>query len=473
MVCDHCGNENRDGVRFCRFCGQPLNPPVNQMEAVASTEAPAIEQPAGQELAPEVSEAAGPVFTEEQPAVEGSSEEVEPQPGEALAQEELIEEMSSPAEPAAEEVLAQVDSAQPLPFAERYWITGMDTNEQSETVYHAEDRRVCSSCSSFQTDPDPHFCEMCGAELSTWPVVDLVPAVLDGESASIVQIEGRAYQAVEPASRKASLSPAQVKTRCACAWLTDVGTQREINEDSVLALQLTALCQGEAAPDVGFFAVADGIGGYEAGEVASRAAVQALGAAAMQSLLGPLLQGERLSTEELHERVKAVVYAANLRVLGVRHQTGGGSNLGSTVTAVMLNGARAVVANVGDSRVYLMHEGKLSQVSKDQSLVARLVEKGEITREEAKYHPQKNVILNSLGDKPDVELDMLDLDLVVGDRLLLCSDGLWEMLSDDLIEETLLAYHHAQDACRLLVQLANQAGGDDNISVIIISLQTM
>ena len=137
----------------------------------------------------------------------------------------------------------------------------------------------------------------------------------------------------------------------------------------------------------------------------------------------------------------------------------------------MIQGEAATVINAGDSRTYLLRDQKLQQITKDHSLVASLVSAGIITLEEARSHPQRNQIYRNLGEKPYVELDIFNQMLLPEDRLLLCSDGLWEMLTDEAMEAILNASGSPQAACDELVQAANAAGGEDNISAIVIKLE--
>ena len=146
--------------------------------------------------------------------------------------------------------------------------------------------------------------------------------------------------------------------------------------------------------------------------------------------------------------------------------------MGCTLTLALVHGSEAVVANVGDSRTYQMRQGKLKPISQDHSIVARLVEQGMIKPQEIYTHEQRNVIYRTVGDRADLQVDMFDVDLESGDRLLLCSDGLWEMVHDPSLEDVLLESYDAQQACNRLVEMANQAGGQDNISVIVINVQS-
>ena len=132
-----------------------------------------------------------------------------------------------------------------------------------------------------------------------------------------------------------------------------------------------------------------------------------------------------------------------------------------------------MVANVGDSRTYRLHASQLTQITRDHSVVANMVASGEITAEQALVHDRKGVIYRCLGDLPELAIDTFLVELEIGDRLMLCCDGLWEMVPDGLIEDILLQYTDPQAACQRLVALANEAGGDDNISVIVVNIQSV
>ena len=147
------------------------------------------------------------------------------------------------------------------------------------------------------------------------------------------------------------------------------------------------------------------------------------------------------------------------------------SNLGSTITAALLIGDTATIANVGDSRTYRMRNNQLTQITRDHSLVARLVETNIISPEEVRSHPQRNQIYRNLGHKPEVAVDTFTVPLQRGDRLILCSDGLWEMVLDQDIVRIINTSRTPQEACDQLILAANAAGGDDNISVIVIEME--
>ena len=247
------------------------------------------------------------------------------------------------------------------------------------------------------------------------------------------------------------------------------GMVRDHNEDSLVSFEFLF---GEDATErfFGLYAVADGIGGYESGEVASRLALLVFAENVVRSLLLPGLNGEtyRLNREfalqMLTEGVKAANYEVYTQVQAAE------SGMGTTLAAVLIIDTMAYITNVGDSRVYLLDGGQLRQITNDHSLVASLVAAGEITPEEVYTHPRRNIITRSLGTQLDIEVDLFTEELHASDSLMLCSDGLWEMVRDNEIREVVLEADGAQSACERLVKLANQNGGVDNISVIMVKV---
>ena len=221
---------------------------------------------------------------------------------------------------------------------------------------------------------------------------------------------------------------------------TDVGLVRDHNEDSLTV-----------APPV--FAVADGMGGHAAGEVASEIAIQTLVENAPDTADGDAL-------------ARAVV-EANRAVIRAAVDGRGKQGMGTTMTAAVLDGARLVVAQVGDSRAYLLHRGNLQRITRDHSLVADMVEAGEITEEQARVHPQRSVITRALGSDPRTLPDIYEMTLEGGDRLLLCSDGLSSMIEDDVIQSVLVRRCDPQLCANILVNEAIKAGGYDNVTAVI------
>jgi protein phosphatase len=208
------------------------------------------------------------------------------------------------------------------------------------------------------------------------------------------------------------------------------------------------------------------MGGHAAGEVASGLAIRGAGEVVLRAYLAPTLETDAQYDEaRIKEIVKKAIAQANEYVL--REGRARGNDMGTTITMALTVGDRAVIGNVGDSRTYIYRDGSLRRISKDHSLVMRLVELGQITDEEVYTHPQRNAVLRSLGDKPDLEIDLFSERLRPGDALLLCSDGQWEMTRDPQMAEIIKQHDDPSAACDALIAAANAAGGDDNITAIL------
>jgi serine/threonine protein phosphatase PrpC len=246
---------------------------------------------------------------------------------------------------------------------------------------------------------------------------------------------------------------------------SDVGQERSLNEDSLLTLGVSPVYRSTSTP-LGLFAVADGMGGHSAGDVASRLAIQALEQHAISDLLSTTTTDEPLP--DPHEWVTTTTLVANQSVYEQRQAAG--TDMGTTLVLALIVGDVATIGNVGDSRAYLLSQEGIVQITTDHSLVERLVATGQITREEAAYHPQRNVIYRVIGDKPRVEPDVFKQRLSPGEALLLCSDGLNNMVPDEQIWHIWRSSTGPQEACDRLVQTANQAGGVDNITVVIVQV---
>jgi len=234
---------------------------------------------------------------------------------------------------------------------------------------------------------------------------------------------------------------------------TDSGRQRDHNEDTVLT-----------DPDAGLFAVADGMGGHEAGEVASAMALSAL-----QEALAP--RG-RLPAALLPPGLEALaegVRVANRRVFEAGRHRPADARMGTTLAAVLIEDEQVVLASVGDSRIYRVRDGRLTQLSRDHSLVGELVARGEMTPEEARCSPHKHVITRALGMHPAVEVDAWSEALQPGDLFLLCTDGLTDEITDpEILEAILTRGENLEAACQALTDLANRRGGRDNITTLLI-----
>jgi PPM family protein phosphatase len=223
--------------------------------------------------------------------------------------------------------------------------------------------------------------------------------------------------------------------------LTDVGRQRQSNED----------CFYDAPP---VFAVADGMGGARAGEVASRIAVEAFGE----------------STDHAGEpeaRLEEIARVANRRIYELARSEQAYRGMGTTLTAVIVDGREIAVGHVGDSRLYRLRDGELERLTTDHSLVEEYVRAGRLAPEEAESHPQKSIITRALGVEEEVEVDTLTCHATDGDVYLLCSDGLTGMISEGEVADILRSHSSLDDAARTLVDAANRAGGRDNITVVL------
>ena len=250
------------------------------------------------------------------------------------------------------------------------------------------------------------------------------------------------------------------------ANITHPGQVRLSNEDAVF----TFVRPPQQGSPLGLLIVADGMGGHLAGEVASQLAIETIHKE-MLSLFVASNDGDKKPLKIIEELMQAAIKKANTSIhqYSQQHPDDAG-NLGSTVTCAIVRGETAIVANVGDSRVYHLHKNELKQVTEDHSYVARLVKEGQLEPDAIYTHPHRSVIIRALGHEPSVEVDMWTLDLAIGDRLLLCSDGLWEMVRDDVIQQRLITSAQPQLAAQALITEANNAGGVDNVSVIVAEL---
>lgn len=259
---------------------------------------------------------------------------------------------------------------------------------------------------------------------------------------------------------------------------TDVGRQRSLNEDNLLSMDIASALSstgadiGRASVAAGLFCVADGMGGHEAGEVASHLAIQAITQqATSEALHAATGAGEEQGELQFnaHQWLATTVATANQAVYEQRKIAG--TDMGTTLVIALVIGNTATIANVGDSRAYLIDKDKIIQVTTDHSLVERLVATGQITPEEAINHPQKNVIYRVIGDKPQVKADLFEQQMAPDQALLLCSDGLSGMVPDEQIWRIWRTSTSPQDACDRLVEAANQAGGEDNVTTVIVQMK--
>jgi len=383
----------------------------------------------------------------------------------------------------AEDAPADDDGLTPLPqlavgeiMAERYWVTAHNQNEAGETLYQVEDHGVCRACgATVSASEEEQYCFECGAHLFDatlpWPTLQLrlVPPELAATTEPFLvwqdylfvkQVDTEAAPAVAAFGHGVNLLVGQ---------RSDVGLLRHDrpDEDSIFTLTLSSIYESQARPTMGLYLVADGMGGHGDGEVASRLAVETISVYLLQMLVLPALQFGPPTAELITRHLDEAIQLANRRIL--EQAQAKRNEMGTTVTLAFVLNEIAYVANVGDSRTYLWHGQGLQQISEDHSAVYQLVKRGLLTQEEIYTHPRRNEILRSLGMTAPVRVDQFQVQLAPGNLLLLCCDGLWEMTRNEGIEEVLLQnFQDPQLVCDELIRLANKAGGEDNISVVVV-----
>lgn len=294
------------------------------------------------------------------------------------------------------------------------------------------------------------------------PSSDSLPDTV--ESIPVVPLEDLA--ATEPglrsikAEREPETLPASGPRPAQIGWqiagLTDTGLRRELNEDNML------LWEAEDMP-CGLYVVADGMGGHDAGEIASSLTVDAI----RQHFINHAPPSPAGSYDEW---LTNAVMTANQTVLDSQGDRTEERKMGSTLVMALVVNGQAHIANVGDSRAYHLNSAGIQQISVDHSLVERLIQIGQLTREEARTHKQKNVIYSTIGDKLDMEMGLYHVALQPGERLLLCSDGLSGMLTDEEILAVSRSQPDPAAACKALIEAAKRAGGYDNITAVIVQM---
>jgi len=254
----------------------------------------------------------------------------------------------------------------------------------------------------------------------------------------------------------ASVKPMQI------AYKSDVGSVRSLDEDSVVIIEYSASHETERLRKI-FAIVADGMGGYSKGEVASYLATKAISEHVMSLFLK-----KSVDQKEYEETLQKGFRKANELIMDYALNHPECMNMGTTASATIIDGEHICVGHVGDTRVYVISENSITQITKDHSLVQQLIDEGKITAEDARNHPQKNVITRAIGVGSDLEVDVLSRTLKNKDYVLLCCDGLVNEVKDEEIMTVVIGSKTLQDACNRLVDLANERGGRDNISVIVI-----
>jgi len=425
MKCARCGAENRPQAEYCAWCGAEIEAGLPQEAASTPTEdnaSASLDTPAsGVEPAAAIVEPAGPL-----------------QVGDVLAG--------------------------------RYRILEVLSSNSAHNRYRTLDLAYCTICGYENNEEADPFCRKCGAALPDQRRTirleenpDVPPAAFDVHF-KLGQVDY--YGIVEPAASLAEGQTDDTSSSSPLCWgiATDQGRQRDHNEDYVEGWIYSRPPQ----PVWALFIVADGLGGQDLGEVASQMTSDIIWQQVKTRMEGVNI-GNMPDVSQLQEILKAAVSAANAQLYRARIERN--SQMSSTVTAALVCGSSALIANVGDSRAYIFGSQGLKRITKDHSLVQLLVDAGQITPDEVYTHPRRNLIYQSIGSRPDVQVDLYAHELHADERLLLCSDGLWEMVHDDGLEEVLMAESVPQQACDRLVRNANLAGGEDNISVIIVQVQ--
>src|SRR5579883_4463 len=365
----------------------------------------------------------------------------------------------------------------------RYEITQVLDESPAEHTYQVIDRQGyqhCWNCGSEQNAEGDEFCNDCGASMLNVPyTLHEYPAT--GDAATDVDVlqgvivntfidQGRTYAVEQTTNQSAFPNGVQLLV----ATNSDAGNVRrsDPNEDSTLVLQLQRVHESLSMP-VGIFIVADGLGGHDNGQVASRMTINIIAERMVRELLAAPLQAERegqpvapFEEDDLVGLLRSTVEEANLALCQKNQQDK--TDMGSTLTGYLIVGEHAYIVNVGDSRTYMVRGGQIYQLTTDHSLVGQLVAGGMIQPEDVYTHPNRSQIFRSLGDKPNVQVDIFKQQLLPGDILLACCHGLWEMVRNPQIESILNSAPDPQTACTQLIDAANANGGEDNISAVIV-----
>jgi len=506
MRCIQCGAELRPNARFCNVCGadQTLSQAAVQAAAQAEGQPTVIEPfpagaPGGEQTASEGAESARikrpprPLRTADDTSVEaeGATQSVTPPAQSPTATNGAV----APQIPIAR-AESEGDHPWPLPaqavVAGRYLVQRVISaaaNHEGENIYRVTDRRgaeKCWSCGTTYaaTDDPQRFCTECGADMlgheltlheriakpDETPTQPLSAASSPPQNAEqVFYDQGREYRIV-PESTGAPSFPSGVKITVGAA--SDIGVSRQggHNEDSIGHVVLEIQHDSYAEP-LALAVVADGLGGHASGREASRLVVRTLLDHVLRTVALPrveLLTDAPATEEGLRHILREGIQAANEALCQANDEQK--LDMGSTVVAVLAYEGTAYIANVGDSRAYALEGETLRRITTDHSLVEQLVAGGIIADADRYTHPERNQIFRSLGLHREMEVDFFTQWLRPGMRLLLCSDGLWEMARDAEITRILRANADPQSACDALIQAANKAGGEDNISAVVVQI---
>ncbi len=364
----------------------------------------------------------------------------------------------------------------------RYAVVEALDVQENQILYYAQDLQRCWQCGSEDNDPEGAFCTRCGVLMDRRPEVRLLE-VLDPETepptgktvAARFSHESRHLLLLtepEPGPEpEAEALPEPLGVHLLAGQRSDAGQLRELDEDSLFVLTLSPTYEAHTGPVLGLYIVADGMGGHAGGEVASKMAVQAVVDHVMRSVILPELAGELVLQDDILPLLRQATMAANDAVYLARQKRE--TDMGTTLTTALIRDDHLFVAHVGDCRAYRWNEKGLEQLTTDHSVIATMIAHGQARPEELYTHPHRSIVYRCIGDKPLVDVDSDMLPIAPGDRIIVCSDGLWEMVRDEGIDDVMMQEADPQSACDLLVRHANAAGGEDNISVIVVQVDVI
>jgi serine/threonine protein phosphatase PrpC len=245
-------------------------------------------------------------------------------------------------------------------------------------------------------------------------------------------------------------------------YQSDVGKQRKLDEDSIIIVRTDAVYESEKIQRA-LLVLADGMGGHNAGEIASFLAAKRVA----EEMTRVILKKQQISDEKIEILLRESIRQANREICDYAERNPQHKGMGATLTAAIILGINVHIGHIGDSRAYIFNKREIKQITKDHSLVQEMLDSGKITEEEARIHPQKNIITRSVGLREDVAVDTFKECIFEEDFLLICCDGLTDVVSDEEIHAVVMHNDDPQKMCDILVQKANDKGGPDNISVII------
>ncbi len=326
---------------------------------------------------------------------------------------------------------------------DRYAVVEALDVQEDQILYLAHDLRRCWQCGLEDNDREAAFCARCGVLMDHRPEVRLLE-VPDAETAPpdgkivVAHLSHGARHFLlltepEPKPEPPPEAPPEpVRVRLLVGQRTDPGQVRELDEDSLFILTLAPTYESRTGPVLGLFAIADGMGGHAGGEVASRIALQVLVDRVMRTAILPELAGELVLEDDIPTLLRQATMAANDAVYLARQKRE--TDMGTTLTTALIRDNCLFIAHVGDCRVYRWSADGLEQLTTDHSVIARMIADGQAKPEELYTHPHRSIVYRCIGDKPLVDVDTDLLPLVPGDRVIVCCDGLWEMIRDEGID---------------------------------------